>query len=271
MRTRRDPPGLGTDRWGRPEPKYYFCSGEFCEEIRDLKCERKCDGFSVDLSRSDVTVFRGERLLVGVNCDNDDDYDDDDNDDVLALTCSQATISEEGQIKASDCINGKKIKGQGHVNVHDLKLMYEESEDYIDEIPTEESLTLSNSSQLRINFKGCVNTLSGECGEFYKSHEKDGRNDTAPDIYECYFNNRTDFVITEFDKEATSTSLVFFIAIPSALLVASCIICCCCNKTVEVADDGRMRMVCCGKYVSGIGNVQSDFDGQRPTKNSLHA
>jgi len=40
-----------------------------------------------------------------------------------------------------------------------------------------------NKSRLMINHEGCVNTLSGECSEFYELHGKDGRNSTSPSRY----------------------------------------------------------------------------------------
>jgi len=38
-------------------------------------------------------------------------------------------------------------------------------------------------------------------------------------------------------------------------MVMTCLYMCCCSRFVKVGDDGHMRLYCCGKAVTGIGNV----------------
>lgn len=48
-----------------------------------------------------------------------------------------------------------------------------------DLIPSENTLTIVNSTRMTINLEGCVNTLSYECLDFFEKYSKDGRNNTA--------------------------------------------------------------------------------------------
>ncbi len=38
-------------------------------------------------------------------------------------------------------------------------------------------------------------------------------------------------------------------------MILSCLYMCLCSRFIHTADDGHMRLRCCGKYVTGIGNV----------------
>ncbi len=112
------------------------------------------------------------------------------------------------------------------------------------------------SFRLKINIEGCVNTLSEECKAFYKDYGRDGRNYTARAIYPCYYDPEDpDFVVINFNPKKTLMLLIFFAAIPGGIMAFSCIYMCGCSRFIHVADDGHMRLRCCGKYVTGIGNV----------------
>ena len=103
---------------------------------------------------------------------------------------------------------------------------------------------------------GCSNELKERCKEFYKKYGRDGRNYTARAIYPCYYNpEEPDFVVINFDQESTLEILILFSAIPGGISILSCCYMCGCSRFVQVTDDGHMRLKCCGKYVTGIGNV----------------
>ena len=38
-------------------------------------------------------------------------------------------------------------------------------------------------------------------------------------------------------------------------MIVSCLYMCLCSRFIETSDDGHMRLMCCGKPVTGIGNV----------------
>ncbi len=49
--------------------------------------------------------------------------------------------------------------------------------------------------------------------------------------------------------------LICFVSIPCGIMLVSCGYMCVLSKFIHVADDGHMRLRCCSKYVTGIGNV----------------
>ena len=65
-------------------------------------------------------------------------------------------------------------------------------------LPMQSELTIYNSSKLYINLDACVNTLRGECKDFFASHGKDGRNRSAQSRFPCFY-----------DKVQQSVSLFF--------------------------------------------------------------
>ena len=46
--------------------------------------------------------------------------------------------------------------------------------------------------------------------------------------------------------------LMFWSLVPGVIMVVSCLYMCICSKLVFTGDDGHMRIICCGKAVSGI-------------------
>jgi hypothetical protein len=53
--------------------------------------------------------------------------------------------------------------------------------------------------------------------------------------------------------------LIFFASIPGGIFIFSCLYMCGCSRFIFVGEDGHMRLTCCGKAVTGIGNKK--FDG----------
>ncbi len=64
MASRRDPSQLGLDDYKQPKLIYYYCKKGYCEEIYDLKCERKCDSMVFDTTDKNSMLFIGERIIM---------------------------------------------------------------------------------------------------------------------------------------------------------------------------------------------------------------
>ena len=123
---------------------------------------------------------------------------------------------------------------------------------------TFQDITIYNETRLKINIEGCVNTLSEECKAFYEDYGKDGRNYTARAVYPCYYDpENPEFVVINFNPDKTLMLLILFASIPGGIMVCSCIYMCGLSKFIYVGDDGHMRLRCCGKYITGIGKVQT--------------
>ena len=45
--------------------------------------------------------------------------------------------------------------------------------------------------------------------------------------------------------------LLMWSVIPGSIMVVSCLYMCICSKLVFTGDDGHMRIICCGKAVTG--------------------
>ena len=276
MWTRRDPPGIGKDQYERPKQKYYDCEKGHCWEIYDLQCERRCEDIKVDLSRNNIVLFNNERI-VSASCDSTlvqklqeftGDFKSIQDESLLMQCTSVQVLKDQYKIEAFDCINGvfadRDLK-DSPVSYAQITKAYAaailEREQDADIIPHEQDLMIANETRLMVNMEGCVNTLRKECTTFYEQYGKDGRNNTSPSIYPCFFDSQNpEFAVIDFDQEFTLMLLIFCSAVPFAVLLASCGYICLCNKVVQVAKDGRMRMICCGKYVTGIGNVDTRFD-----------
>ena len=61
------------------------------------------------------------------------------------------------------------------------------------------------------------------------------------------FRIRTDLII--FSR--TFFWLLMWSVIPGSIMVVSCLYMCICSKLVFTGDDGHMRIICCGKAVTG--------------------
>jgi hypothetical protein len=92
--------------------------------------------------------------------------------------------------------------------------------------------------------------------DFYYRFGKDGRNYTARAVYPCYYDpDNPAFAVIHFNPDQTLVFLIFFVTIPIGIMLVTCSYMCFCSRFIHVADDGHMRLRCCGKYVTGIGNV----------------
>lgn len=233
-------------------------------------------------------IFDGESV-VSIRCksvktSNGDSIPfDDDEKNVLVVSCSEIEKGNETsphQMVTKDCINGTWFP-KGHFGrtagysdlIDELGEMRENKESREPKIHLEAELMIYNRTKLQVNIDGCVNTLSGACEEFFQKYGRDGRNYTARAIYDCFYDpteedlekgNRTNYPTTVIEKSSIFlfkwtrdpiTYLMLFSIIPGTILVFSCIWLLVCSRVIDIADDGHMRIKCCGKIVTGIGNV----------------
>ena len=175
-------------------------------------------------------------------------------------------LLENGDALGKDCVDAVWLEQTAQRRVMNFSSMMksyknEISRTAITTIPTSKSLTVSPEAKLRVNMEGCVNTLSDECVDFYAVYGRDGRNGTAPATYPCFFDpEHPDLAVTQFDRDRTYYILLFFVVVPVVTFFSTLFYICLCNKLVRVADDGRMRLRVCGKYVSGIGQVKTKLE-----------
>jgi len=269
MNARRDPTEIGTDEFGNSVLTYYTCKNGTCVEIYDLKCQRRCNEFEFDMRDKNSVIISEERIIIA-KCSSRSSpeqsritNDKNRRRNTLFVACSNVTFDIDGEIITDDCVNGTWMDSNfngGKTNYSFLMDQYSELRDdpgyQARDIKNEQEITIYNNTKLKINIEGCSNELKERCKEFYKKYGRDGRNYTARAIYPCYYNPEDpDFVVINFDQESTLEILILFSAIPGGILILSCCYMCGCSKFVQVTDDGHMRLKCCGKYVTGIGNV----------------
>lgn len=269
MKSRRDPTVIGTDEFGNPVEGYYTCYDGYCIEIYDLKCERRCNDLTFNLVEKNSVIFSGERLIIA-ECSARSTAEEsrlnsgNPRQNTLFVACSNVTIDHEAKSMITrDCVNGTWFSSSfngGKTNYTYMMAEYsrlrEDPAHRADEIAFEPDITIFNQTKLKFNIEGCSNTLSEECKAFYNEYGRDGRNYTARAIYPCYYDPEDpDYVVINFNPEKTLMLLIFFAAIPGGIMCFSCLYMCGCSRFIHVADDGHMRLRCCGKYVTGIGNV----------------
>ncbi|XP_056645726.1 uncharacterized protein LOC130898800 [Diorhabda carinulata] len=196
--------------------------------------------------------------------------------EVTMVSCHTVQYDEIPQIiHATDCINGTiydveiipkhfitfkefwNLTGK-HRNVVDPKNEF---------VPMQSSLTIYNASRLFINLDGCVNTLRGECSDFVKTHGRDGRNQTSPSRFPCFYNKKNSFmVVSRYDLKKTWRDLIIAITIPSVLFVISFVTLCAIMQSVRVDDDTKMRCkYCFGTYNSDLTEmINSKYEVSSP-------
>jgi len=269
MKGRRDPVKIGTDEFGLPKTGYYNCVKGYCVEIYNLTCERRCDSMEFKMKQKNSVIFSVENIIIA-DCSSRSTPTDSIRDskirdhNTLFVSCSNVTIDKEtNSIVTRDCVNGTWLPDNfngGTANYSYMSLEYgrlrEDPDFRVEEISYEQDITIFNRTKLKINIEGCVNTLSEECKAFYEKYGRDGQNYTARAIYPCYYDpDEPDFVVINFDPDKTLMLLILFAAIPGGILTFSCFVCSVCSRFIHTGDDGHMRLKCCGKYVTGIGNV----------------
>lgn len=269
MASRRDPTVIGTDAFGNPKKEYYDCSGGYCVEIYNLTCERRCDELEFNMKEKNTVIFSGERIIVA-DCSARSTSDvsrlnsDIPGQNTLLVSCTNITVDHDANsMLAKDCVNGTWFPDNFNGGKTNYSLMAkefgklrEDVENRVSEIDYEMDITFYNKTKLKFNMEGCSNWLSEECTTFYDFYGRDGRNYTARAIFPCFYDpHDPDYVVINFNPDKTLMLLVFFAAIPGGILCFSCIYMCGCSRFLHVSDDGHMRLRCCGKNITGIGNV----------------
>lgn len=242
----------------------YDCNMGVCRRIQNWTCERRC--IDIPIQEKNV-VFRAGDHIVTAHCERALDVS------TKELVWDAASYSEEllliasctamepridgDSIKAWDCVNGtilpKALVGPMTnytvLTSEYLKLGYYNKLDRNGVfLPFEEDIMIHNRTRLKINFEGCVNTLKDECKSFYNDYAKDGRNDTSPSRFPCYYApHNSEFVVKQFDLSRTRNIFLLLFVIPSTLLVLSCGSLLICSRILTIDNTGHMTFRCCTK------------------------
>ncbi|CAH1103619.1 unnamed protein product [Psylliodes chrysocephalus] len=271
---------------------FFECKGAKCTKIkRAFSCDRICKenitsvstnvfiskGDSVNFAHceSAIATTKANGQEEGVQIPHTQFWSKMPN-EAFMVSCHMIKFDESIQtIHATDCINGTiyelgtlpkpfitfkefwNLTGK-HRNVVDPKNEF---------VPLQSSLTIYNASRLFINLDGCVNTLRGECSDFLNTHGRDGRNQTAPSRYPCFYNKNNSFmVVARYDLNKTWRDLLIAISIPSVLFVISFITLCAIMQSVRVDDDAKMRCkYCFGTYTSDMTEmINSKYEVSSP-------
>jgi len=283
MKSRRDVVYFGVDEYDDPLLTYYQCQDGNCTEIYDMKCNRTCDAKQFNFKEVNVALLQGERVVMA-NCrqkllNGTDQLPlnavGNTNWNRVMAACSNITINEEmDSILATDCVNGTWIEDLGITNYNTLTKKYEEyradpkrwvkrnNQDVTNLIPWQEDIIIFNNTRILKNQEGCVNTLSMECMDFYHRYGRDGSNYTARAVFDCYYNpeeiesgGEHINVVIDYQPERTLFFLMLWSVLPGAIMLISCVYMCVCSKLMFIGDDGHMRIFCCGKAMTGIGDV----------------
>jgi hypothetical protein len=148
---------IGSDKRGYSHPDYVFydCQGDFCTQIFDMQCNRKCNGTIFNLeSPSNVLIFTHENVLIA-NCQQNSVIPNRNigtKTKIMAISCSQIIedSSDNGKIIGSDCIDGKwMMKKSGNYDYFTLKNEYFNIKklDFITQVPAYENLVIQNNSR----------------------------------------------------------------------------------------------------------------------------
>jgi len=277
MKSRRDVVYFGIDEYGDSLLTYYKCTDGDCVEINDMKCNRTCDSAKFDISAANYILLEGERVVLA-NCKKalingtvmlPSASLSNSNLNKMMAACSDIRINKEmNSIEASDCVNGTWFEDLGVTDYNTITKKYSQhrsdqsrwvqrsrSEDK-NLIPWQQHLVIFNKTKILKNQEGCVNTLSMECMDFYHRYGRDGANYTSRATFDCFYDPENhDHVIIDYQPERTKFYLLLWSLLPGTVMFISCIYMCVCSKFMFTSDDGHMRIFCCGKAVTGIGEV----------------
>jgi len=277
MKSRRDVVYFGIDEYGDPELTYYKCSGGDCVEISDMVCNRTCDSQVFDTSATNYILLEGERIVLA-KCQKalingtymlPSSAINQQSLNKMVAACSDIKINREMKsIEASDCVNGTWFSDLGRTDYNTITKEYARLRADPDRwvrrtagepdnlIPWEEDIVIYNFTRILKNQEGCVNTLSMECMDFYHRYGRDGANYTSRATFNCYYDPDDDLsVIIDYQPERTAFYLMLWSLLPGTIMFISCIYMCVCSKFMFTSDDGHMRIFCCGKAITGIGEV----------------
>lgn len=242
----------------------YYCDEGACNKLDQVKhywkdCQRKC----ADLILSDVNVvmFSTEQLIttkcMSVHSNDNNSISDlnslsewKENKKALFIYCTYhyQTYGVRGyDIYAGDCFNAtlgdasKLSNMTNYLEVLDYARILNNQSEFL--IEPEESLRIMNTTKLKINPDGCVNSLRKECKSFFLTHATDGRDGKSQDRFPCYYTDlSSETVIGKYNPDLTYMYLMFATIIPGSLFVFACLCLFICSKSVGVDDDGHLKV-----------------------------
>ena len=246
----------------------YDCEAGTCKRIEKWSCERRC--VDMPVKGKNVIVQSGDNIVLA-NCERavqhrtgEVMWNAQDHRSRLLMTSCTEMYLEGSVIRGHDCINGSLLPDNILGDVTNYTVLnsvmlnngYANKLDLNDNfLPFESDMTIFNHSRLMINHEGCVNTLQEECELFYEAYGRDGRNQTSPARFPCFYApHNSDFVVKRFDLDKTKWVFLMFFTIPAGLLIVSCSFLFTCSRVLNIDNTGHMIMRCCG---SGGSNQNS--------------
>jgi len=248
----------------------YVCRAGQCSRVGVWKCQRKCE--RIPFSGQNLLVIAGNHLLTAhCRAAIDSRTGIEIWKDSIAMTGKVVTTScthlqkYSDLIRLSDCINGSVIPSapfgsfSNLTSIMDiyqevgLKYRFDNNSEILDKprkthLPFDFEVEIYKKSLLFINHEGCVNTLQHECTAFYKNLGQDGRNQTSPSRFPCYYAPHNDkSVVQRYDLIRTKWWFLLFFSVPSSILLISCSMLFICSRVVGVTKYGAMAMMlsCC--------------------------
>lgn len=242
----------------------YSCSEGLCSRIHAWKCQRRCSG--INPTGKNVVIMSGERFLLAncrrvVSSSGETVWTADSMNvqspvqQTLLMSCTGLDATDPSGVRAIDCINGSLVESESLktisnytsvMRVFNTLAVHPKLDPRGRWLPREEDITIFNKSRLMINHEGCVNTLQGECKDFYDLTSNDGRNSTSPSRFPCYYSpGNSEFVVQRYDPLKTRWLFLIGFLIPAGLLIFSCGVLFTCSRILTVDNDGRMAIDCC--------------------------
>ncbi|XP_037078752.1 uncharacterized protein LOC119099785 isoform X2 [Pollicipes pollicipes] len=244
----------------------YECSTGNCKKLENPTCVDRCSNLDMgnmavvtpDLfhwGRCRSAFSNGTRIWT-------------DQQKPLSMYCTRIRNVSATEMEAEDCLNGTLMDAPSFRQITNYKQMLgvlERNEEPLFEdqsfLPSEKTVEIFNRTKVMINVLGCVNTLRKECTTWLAHKGRDGSEGMHPAVYPCFITpHATNYVITDYDRQATVSQLVMASAVPSCLLLFSCFCLCLCGKTVGVNEFGLFFCKPCHKQ---------DGDGEKPNLDSL--
>ncbi len=249
----------------------FDCHRGRCRQVHKWSCERRCSGIpagDADGAGVNVVLQSGDdvhsaRCASAVNRKTGETIwraQDHGTDLILLAHCTDVdTVLDDGSpptVSATDCVNGTIIPSSWltgsetatTTNLTTLQRVLHSPRGYLrrldkhnSELPFEQDVTIFNRSRLMINSEGCVNTLVYECAAFHAFHDRDGRNQTSPAKFPCFYAPHDgQFVVRRFDPDRTKRVFLAFFMVPACVLILSCGSLFFCSRVLNIDNSGHM-------------------------------
>ncbi len=238
----------------------YHCQRGMCRLVHRWSCERRCT--DIPLRERNVVLLAGDTIVsakcrTGRNSRNGETLwkSSEHVGKTLVASCTTVdAVKDDGIVSAQDCINGSVIPsalldrdGREGLNYTELVTAFTRHghshrlDSHGTYIPFDIDVSIYNASKLMINTQGCVNTLQEECEAFYKLYGVDGRNQTSPSRYPCFYAPTSpQFVVARFDLGKTQQVFLMFFVVPASLLILSCGVLFLCSRILNIDNTGHM-------------------------------